>query len=111
MKHKIIIWSLGGFWEGGRGVAEGVWEVLVGEERGMVGGGVMRWRLVGGGEEEEEGEGLLEEGFGVVEGFFFFLFLFGGREGGRVLQKQLRVVESGRGSGEWEGEMEEGWEG
>ena len=46
----------------------------------MVGGGVVRWRLVGG-EEEGEGEGLLEEGFEVVEGFFIFLFLFGGRRG------------------------------
>ena len=43
----------------------------------MVGGGVMRWRLV-----EGEGKGLLEEGLGVVEGFFLFLFLF---EGGRGL--------------------------
>ena len=60
----------------------------------MVGGGVMRWRLVGGGEEEEEGEGLLEEGFGVVEGFFFLSVSFWGeRWGGGVLQKQLRVVE------------------
>ena len=54
---------------------------------------------MGGGEEEEEGEGFLE-GFGVVEGFFFFLFLFGGREGGGGVTETVEWLSDGGERGE-----------